>query len=350
MDRNERESLVYRIVTGETQLSIGQNIYTIKATTAHLRFKAAELYKQTKKQNRFNPWLTDKDCIRLLIQNNLCSADIDNNLKIISKEIDNLKVRLFDTITNAVEHKKIRERLKKVKVKQEEMVTTRHMYDHLTLAGFAEMVKRQFLIFSTTYCGSKKLWDNPKDVDFIVLERLTSAVLQNTVGVDKLREIARTDPWRNYWNLQKDNIFGHTSVVELTDEQKTLLLFSKMYDSAYENPDCPTDDIIGDDDLFDGWMISQRRQNEKGRKTKQINKKLGKLRDSDEVFIVAKNADEVKAIHDMNDMEGQIIKAKRKAVLKQKGKAVDANFSDRKLQMQQQSNNQFITTVKQGKK
>ena len=48
-----------------------------------------------------------------------------------------------------------------------------------------------------------------------------------------------------------------------------MVSFSRMYDGAYGSPECPPDKVIEDDDMFDGWLIDQRRTREKEQSVKR---------------------------------------------------------------------------------
>ena len=69
-------------------------------------------------------------------------------------------------------------------------------------------------------------------------------------------------------------------------------MYSKLYDGAYEHPECPEDSVIQDDDMFDGWMIFQRRKREKSKTAKQVDSVIGaKQREAEELFIPSPNQD-----------------------------------------------------------
>ena len=76
-------------------------------------------------------------------------------------------------------------------------------------------------------------------------------------------------------------------------------MYSKMYDNAYQNPDCPPDEVIEDDDMFDGWMISERREREKNKKKKNLDKVTDQK--GDEIFVMADSPEDADDIVDVND-------------------------------------------------
>jgi len=349
---SKREELIYKIMTAETTISVRDEVYILRSATPYVRLQSLRIFNEILRKRRFEDWLTDQECLYIAVSNELCSKDIDENLKKIEKEIENTKVRLFTSLFVPDVHRETKVRLAAIKEKQLEMQRNRHMFDHMTLEGFANMIKKQYLVSETLYYAesNERVWDNVDAIDMSMLERVVSEEFYQSVGIDEIRELARTDPWRNYWNINKSNPFGGSCTIELTDEQRTLILFSKMYDSAYDHQNCPPDDIINDDDLFDGWMISERRKGEKDKMSHQFDERMSKqnskMQNADEVFLVAKTKEDAQRINGMNDTRGKIIKAQRNNVIKHKGRATDSNFQDRRLQIQQTQNQKFMSQVK----
>lgn len=346
------EEIIYRIISGEQSITLNGITYKVKTPGNKLRLEAEGIFKETIRKNRFNDyWLTDSACLRLLVKNGACSANVDSNMKVMEKTIEDLKVGLFTSLFIPDIHKDKRKQLELTKKKYSELLTARHSLDHLTLKGYASMIKSQYLIFNTLYDENyNRIWKSMKDINIFLLEKISSKILENTIDVSKLRELSRTEPWRGYWNIKKTDVFTG-SVFDFTDEQKSLILYSKMYDSAYEHPECPTDEVIKDDDLFDGWMISQHRKAEKDKMTSQLDKHIrkagSKMSNADEMFLVAKSKEDRQRIEAMNDTAGSIIKAQRRATIKKRGgKATDSQFQDRRVSMQQQANQQFMNKVK----
>lgn len=358
MDNQTKESIIYRVVSSTHKMSVEGETYILLAPTPQQKLLANSLYSETIQKNRFQTcWMTEAQCLNMLIRNGLCGFDVDKNIKEIEKSIEDQKVKLFKSVLNAKQFAKERKTLNLVKKKYSKVLSVRHMYDHMTLKGYAEMVKRQYLIFvGLHYENGSRVWENSDEVDGLIVEQITHQLLDSSLTPEQVREIARTEPWRGLWGIKREQIFER-SVFEMTEEQKSLILFSKMYDSAYEHPECPSDKIIKDDDVFDGWLIYQQREQEKSRKTKQLDGSLKqeneKLSKADEVFLVPRKDDsgnvvqkDLKEIHNMNNAEGKIIKAQRAAVVKKQGTAKDSQFLDRRVQIQQQRNQMFIQSAK----
>lgn len=346
MEKNLRNKMVYGLMTNETIIQVFGKPYVLKHISPAKRFEAEEMYERAVYENRFNTWLTDHQVLQLLVHNGLCSADIDSNLKEIDKVIEDHKIRLFKSAFSTDDVKKIRNTLNMVRSKQEQMLDTRHSLDHLTLKGFGEMVKQQFIMFHSLYnIDGSKVWEEATDIDIKLLELAMVQAARTRPSVAQFRELARTDPWRSYWNISKGQPFG-VSPIELTEDQRTLIMFTKMYDSAYEHPECPPDDILKDDDMFDGWMISNQRKNEKEKMTHQLEDRFAKHGDAQEIFIPVKNKEQARKINELNDTQGVMVKAQREAALKKAGKLRENQLPDKRIEIQAQANQQYIDKVK----
>ena len=95
------------------------------------------------------------------------------------------------------------------------------------------------------------------------------------------RELARNNPWRSYWSSEKTarGVFG-VCAAETTTEQRTIMMFSSMYDSVYESGEAPEDNVIEDDDMLDGWFLiqKQKREQEKAKSEFEDTMKNSKIR------------------------------------------------------------------------
>src|SRR5690606_30951918 len=147
---------------------------------------------------------------------------------------------------------------------------------------------------------------------------LYSLVLSDT----ECRELARNEPWRSLWFLNDSKAYHifNDNGRELTIDQKNILIWSKMYDNIQESPDCPSDDVVDDDDMLDGWFILQKRKREKDRAEAELESstKSQKIKNASEVFVMTsqKDADRVER---MNDTTASMIKKQRLETIKKQG-------------------------------
>ena len=110
--------------------------------------------------------------------------------------------------------------------------------------------------------------------------------------------------WRSYWTSAKNGASLFVgSVSEWSDDQRVLASMSRMYDNVYEHPECPSDQVIDDDDMLDGWMILQRRLVDVQKKKTAVDALHPKLKNAQEVFIMADDSQEAQEIKSFNTQE-----------------------------------------------
>jgi len=107
--------------------------------------------------------------------------------------------------------------------------------------------------------------------------------------------------------------------------------------------ECPTDEVIEDDDMLDGWFIVQRRKHESERAQSDLEKRTqnSKISSSAEIFVFTDSKKEAESINNMNSVNSQMIKKERTQTIKSKGGAVDLDFQDQQIKMSNKSNEQF---------
>ena len=349
MDHQSKEKIIYRIVTGEQRVTtLNRGSFIIKNPSPQVRLEAIEIYEDSLQKNRFNDcWLSPKECINVLVANDVCEKEIEGNLIFLEEEIDNTKVSLYKSMYKPDLRESNKKRLVQLKAAYQKSFNNRHSLDHITMAGYAEMVKRQYIMFHTLYYeNGEKVWQKEEDISVNLIEMLLYRMVQQAIGPDEIREISRTEPWRSYWSIKKNEVFDKAAF-DLTEEQRSLILYSRMYDSAYEHPECPSDEALKDNDMFDGWMISEQRARDKDKMTQQLDKNMHKGKsEAGEVFIPAKTKEDRDRINQMNDTRGDIVRKQRLATVKKLKVAKDTNFLDVKADLNQQSNQQFMQTVK----
>lgn len=317
-----REQIVHRLLSNY----IVYEQYIIKNPTINILYMADLVYQKYLKDNRFNGFLTNDECIRIL------DIPKDYKEKIVQLEstIDNTKIELYKNSLNPKLVKKIKETLaslKKSLYKIHNQISELNIY---TIEYSALVEKLSYILKNTLYdleCNKIEINNWNKFNDILLYYK------NSQLNAEELRELARNEPWSSYWRINKDTPFG-TNTGEYIEDQRLLILYSKMYDNIYENPKRPIDEVVQDDDMLDGWMIIQRREREREISELKVQDKFGgKLANSDEIFLPASNIDEYHAINDLNDVNAQMIKKQRMEVIKQKGEAEDVDFPDRQLQM-----------------
>lgn len=355
---DNKELYLYRIMMGYFLCNIEGQAYKITNPTPHILYQAEHVKTQCIAANIYEQWPTDKLNKHILIKHGFVDKSIDDNFEIIHKRIEDLKVELYDSTFQSDKQKNIRKILNKAKSKSNEMWHTRHMFDHTTLEGYANLVRHQFIIYSTLYYpDDTRVYVELEEVGFSLIDKVIQEIFKHSITETEFRFIARNEPWRSIWCSNRTDVYGKPSI-ELSSEQRQLILMSKMYDSAHEHPDCPSDNIMEDDDMFDGWMIKNRKEKEKQQNIQNMDSTLGgRHQNAHEVFIPitdekglpSSNPEDIKKIEDLNDIEAKIVKKQRATMIKKKGRVEQSKLPDERTKIAMEANQQFRDKIKGNK-
>jgi formaldehyde-activating enzyme involved in methanogenesis len=334
MDHLSRETLLHRILSGSLIVDIDNTIYVVKTPTRQIRYLATLVYKKAVQDNLFSDWLSREQAIQYLINTSLLPANYQEEIDKLNKAMDDTKVDMFRAFPNFGKIKQLKRSLTSQRSLLAGISTTLHSMDRFTIEGNAEIAKYQYMLSHSIY----DLNDKKIEVEQKILERIVNSITEQTISLSDFRELARTDPWRSYWNADKENIYG-TPSADWTDEQRTLVLFSRMYDNVYKHPECPSDIIIQDDDLLDGWQIHESRKQES-------EKNADKHAKDGEQFVMVNNAEDAKKVYNQNSPEAKAILKARMKALEQSGRLKEAELPDVKTNLAIQMNNLAKETIK----
>lgn len=305
--------------------------YTVRAPSMSLKYKA-EIYKQRliDKYKYELPLLEDYN--QFLIQKKMLDFDYESKINTMSDRIRQLKKELFLCGPLINKETQVRASLTTVKNTLYEYLGTIELLRRPTLEYFVDNLKNRFILINTVFIHNKLVFDTD-DVDIILLTDLVEKINEYDVKDVQFREIARTNPWQDYWRVNKNDLFG-IPVIEYSEDQKTLCSLSRMYDNIWEHPECPSDDVIADDDKLDGFLIYQSEERNKNKSKKSLTDLSDKY---DEVYIQASSQDEANSIYSQNSPEAVRILKQRAHVLKNKEEVKDIDFIDRRMDFIEQS-------------
>ena len=342
---HERELLVSRIVSGRLRFED----YYIGRPSAILKEKAEELYSETLRNAELEGVLLTEELEYILAHYGIWTDVDETTLKGINKDIETLKINLYNSHYRSNDTKQIKDLLGKAKDKQISYLSRKHSHYHLTAAGCAFLAKTRYLIGrclfklkQRLFKTEKEYWDYDGNLIDLALDHYNATRLNET----QLRELARTDPWQSYYNCSKTP-FGK-SIISLSEDQRSLLLWSKTYENVRKHPERPSESAIADDDMLDGWFIIQRKKQSREENKAKAEGLLTneKIRNSQEVFIMAQTRDDIEAIDDLNDVGGQTVKRQRFNKIKKQGTVSEQEFADSQLQIRMQAAQQFSQAVK----
>lgn len=344
MDQAKKELYISRIVAGFFRCKIDNTTYIIQQPNRNIRNIAQEVYMEALKDAELDGLYTDEELNTFLYQNEIWSSEKEEELEKIQEDIEEYKLQIFKAVFRSEERKILKEHLALTKLKLQDLVLQKTSYNHLSCSGTASMMKIRYLVGkSLKYEDGTNVWESDefwKTTDPL-LEEITNIYLDQKITESEYREIARTEPWRSTWSCRKceREVFG-VPTVDLTDEQKSLVIWSSMYDSIYEHPNCPEQEAIDDDDIIDGWMISQRKERDKHRTKVQVDDLISnsKIKNSGEVFVVGQTKKDRERIDSLNDASAKAIKRKRLQEIRDKGTVEEINMPDTRMELQMQAN------------
>lgn len=282
---HERDFFISRIKSGYIRLKNNNIVYKFKINN-DISYEAEEVYYETYEKGINCNLPTDDEIYKFLIDRELWNDEEEDRLtKGIPKYIENVKVEMFNNFEKSDEISRMRLYLDKAKDELYKIFEIRHQFDYLSCSGAALYAKWQFVIENcvTLIDGNNVDWNiiNPHEI----LGVLNSM----NIPEEDIRDMARNDPWSTIWNIGKKggNLFN-CPVSEYTEDQKRLIRWSIMYDNIKEYDDVPPQEVIDDDDCFDGWLILKGRNKKIESDKEKFENRLGKCANAQEIFVPVK--------------------------------------------------------------
>jgi len=340
MKQHEREYLISSLRSGAFHLNARGLKLRIYTPTIEEECEANQIYTSVYDDAFEDGVMNEEEMFEWLKEKGLWTEEDENKVKGLEKDIERLKIEIF----NARNNEALREQIRKyIRAGEEQLIDTKqkkHVQDANTSEGLAAIEKVQWVIRHCTFLNNEVY-----DFDTLSLDYITSCYQSCLLSESATRELARTEPWRSLWSVYEDtkhNLFidnGRT----LSVEQKNIVIWSHMYDNINESTECPNDDVINDNDMLDGWLIIQRKKREKDKSEQEFENSTAsnKIRDASEVFIVTNSREDRERVESMNDLSGTMIKRQREALIRSQGNVQQGDFEDEKLKLRRASNTQY---------
>lgn len=346
--RTSNDILLSRIVFGSTLVRIRNKQYVYRKASKEINYKADLLYEETLQDHIYDGWLTQDKTVYVLMENGLWSNEHDTIMKELDQKLDSVKVSLFENFMFSKKRQEYRNQIRNIRKQTDKLSSIRHSLDQNTIEAYASRIRNEYLIMSCLYSSNntRKVFTANKKSDSDFLNDCANEIAKTIPSVDTLKELVKSDIWKSYWNASgKSCVFGNDAS-DYTDEQRVLINLSRMYDSVYEHPDCPNDEIIMDNDALDGWMIVQKQKREKEKKTQSISATGNKANNAAEVFVMATDKQEAQEIFDLNTQNSrQVLQERQRTVLSTDKPIEDFLLPDVQRDLQTQLNQK---TLKKG--
>lgn len=339
MTNAQRELCVARICSGQVQLRLPTVTLVVRQPSRLQRYQAELLYQEQLREAELQG-LPDEQGLRRYLQEQGLWSDQDTSLlKALPSQIEDLKIQLYKLVFRRNAQKTVRAAISKARTELAHLEGRLRQHEHLSAEGVAQSARLQFLFATGLHYknGTPVFGDNPWEGPVEFLEAALGAWAELRLSEAHYRELARTDPWRTIWGARKASlsVFG-VDAADLSDEQRTLVRLSTLYDSIYEHPECPADEVLEDDDMLDGWLLEQGRQRKRQANTKRVENLQGQ-----EVYLMAETEEDAREVISLNDDQARATLRARHTLMEKRGEVNEMDMPDTKQRLQMEATNKL---------
>lgn len=350
MKHHEREFFISMIRSGKVIIEKDEFSVTVYPPTIDQSYEASLVYDKAYKQAMIDGIMSEDDINDWMLSSGLWSQDKEKKSEGFKQDLEKLKTEIYNNRNDSKLRERIRLYIRAGEKQYAEHLREKNQYYQNSREGYALSEKVSWLIKNCTRKNNEQ-YDFKEISLSYVIDEWQNSILSEPI----IRELAREEPWKSLWSIRTNTkLFNNNDSYELTQNQKHILTWSQVYDNIQESMECPTDDIIKDDDLLDGWFIIQSKKREKERLEKDFENdtKNEKIKNASEVYIMAKPNDPngISKIEALNNPLTQNIKKQRLDVINQKGgQAQQHDFLDEKQKLRMQSTNMMRNNIKGGR-
>lgn len=320
----EREFLLASVLAGFKLVKVRKKRYRIYSPSTSANYRAQLIYQSTLEEAKEDGLWGENQALDYLLSIRVWTPQKEARLEGLQKDIEELKIGLFRMTFGEAQRHQIKAKIREAEKELVKLFDNKNCLNYVTYSGVAALGRLQYLAGSSFRRNGKRIFpSNFLSKPFPYFDDFLFGYTSNQLKDTQYRELARTEPWRSYWTpSSSQDLFGRP-IVEWTEEQRNLVLWTRFYDNIYESPDCPSSRIIEDDDALDGWLILQRRKREsdefKGEVEGKISDKIGKC---DEIFVPVGDSrlllqdpslglKDAKKLNTLNDVGAKILKMQR---------------------------------------
>jgi hypothetical protein len=338
MKQHEREYFVCTLRSGAIPVRCEDAKLHILTPTIDILCDAEDIAATAFDEAYMNDIMSDDDMRIWMIEKELWTSADEQRVKGLAEDIKRLKKDVFNHRKNRQAVKESRAYLRIAERQRAELDIKRQEFSAQTLEGISTMAKWQWIVCQCSVVDGK-----PYDFSEGTFSEsnVLTAYRDSILDQDQVRELARNEPWKSLWATKE-----HTGVRlfsnhdrEKSVNQQNIIVWSMMYDNIQESMDCPTDDVIEDDDMLDGWFLLQADKREKDREERAFEEKTqnDKIKNSDEVFVMS-DRENARNVMNMNDVGGKVSIRQREAVLRRNaGRTTEqGEFADERMRASNQ--------------
>lgn len=345
MDTAAKERLIARISWGYTPLTVSTQDGSLVSLLLHPptpkeQALAAIVYSTELQRAAIIGLPPEQEILENLTTLEQWSLDKEAEIEGIQKDIHTIRRGLLDFLFNTTKLNKARSLLRRAEKALVERLNQRHALLQNSGESHAEICQQRYLIGQITETeDGQRFWPTMKEFDDCsdngLITQLCGAFFHTSrVSIVMIRELARSQQWRTYWEIAKNtNDLFANPVSSWSLNQRELAYWSSIYDSVYGAFERPPKDVIEDDDLLDSWFIRQGEKIDSKTQKDVVSKPTKPGRN--EEFIMA-DKEGAKRIYNMNDPGTRAKIRARQKLLAKKGFIKEQDMPDSQMEMRQQ--------------
>lgn len=306
MTPDQVESCINRIAWGKKFITAEdsdgrERTLIVGALSLHFRNFVDFAYKKALRKAVDAGIHTEAEMLQELSKNNVWTSDDDNKIKYLKSELVKIQSQEDDFVGTKRAKKRLEKLKKSIVIHIEELVEQRsNLLMHCAERVAHEQRIRAFIFAVLQDENGERFWKSWEDFsnfeDNALMDSIISQIshFDQKITTTEIRYIARHPNWRFRWVGGKStgNIFD-VPVVEMTDEQASLVYWSHIYDSVYDAYERPSQEIIDDDEKLDEWMSEQGDKSEREAKKRVVSSRRdsisSRVMGHGEVFIASQD-------------------------------------------------------------
>jgi len=343
MNHYEREYFVSRIRSGIHLIKQGNRTFKLLTPTLEEDYMSNEVFNKAYDEAVMDGRMSEDEMLDWMIEKGFWTSEKDQLLKDIKGNLEKLKIQCYEHRNHSNMLSEAKRYLRHTEKAMQQILSEKNEMFGKTIEGFATQEKSYYVFSRCCFEGDQLI-----DMENVNLATLYYQYNRSLLQEKDLRELSRNDPWKLYW-IMKDHspLFANDSNRILSQDQKGIVLWSNMYDNIQESVESPSEEVLNDDDMLDGWLIIQRKKARSEKAKAEMEKSVNsKIANSDEIMIMASSAEQAENIHSMNSYHAEQIRQQRLATVKARGNATDLDFQDRRLGLVAESNKQYLERVR----
>jgi hypothetical protein len=345
VEHHLRELHVARILLGRLRVQACGRPFVVRAPTREERYLAQEAYCEALREAELEGLYSEPELLDFLRRHGLWTDTDQRDLDAVTHDLDELKIALYQSGFRSHERQRVRGALAEARRRQMALLARRHAYDDRTAHAHAAARRERHLVGpclllpdgTPAFAHPGQFWDEPgRLLDEVIQARLLARIPATT-----FRELARTEPWRGVWSCRESEggVFG-VPAADLTEEQRELASWSRLYDSVLAHPSHPSSAVIEDDDALDGWLLLQDRDRKRAEDRADASTVVGgKIGNCQEVFVMADTPEDARRIDSLNTESARRVRESRLRHLAARGELDEADMPDTRMRLLLAANN-----------